>query len=57
MFYGAILVSVVWAVILFSWFKSSLTLSEYLRYESVILIPCFLWVAVYGFGKRYLKKK
>nr|ATZ71644.1 hypothetical protein [Enterobacter sp. HP19] len=56
MFYGAILVSVVWAVILLSWFESSLTLSDYLRYESVILIPCFLCVAVYGLGKRYLQK-
>lgn len=56
MFYGAILVSAVWAVILLSWVESSLTLSDYLRYESVILIPCLLWVAVYGLGKRYLQR-
>ncbi|OSL84496.1 hypothetical protein EBAG_04862 [Escherichia coli T426] len=56
MFYGAILVSVVWAVILFSWFESSLTLSEYFCYESLILLPCFLWVAVYGLGERYLQR-
>lgn len=56
MFYGAILVSVVWAVILFSWFESSLTLSEYFCYESLILRPCFLWVAVYGLGERYLQR-
>ncbi|WP_253299702.1 hypothetical protein, partial [Escherichia sp. S2_ASV_4] len=56
MFYGAILVSAVWAVILLSWFESSLTLSDYLRYESVILIPCLLWVAVYGLGKLYLQR-
>ncbi|EEW1928265.1 hypothetical protein D9I57_21685 [Escherichia coli] len=56
MFYGAILVSAVWAVILLSWFESSLTLSDYLRYESVILIPCLQWVAVYGLGKRYLQR-
>ncbi|WP_331332947.1 hypothetical protein [Escherichia coli] len=56
MFYGAILVSAVWAVILLSWFESSLTLSDYLSYESVILIPCLLWVAVYGLGKRYLQR-
>src|SRR5699024_4553678 len=53
MFYGAILVSAVWAVILLSWFESSLTLSDYLSYESVILIPCLLCDAVYGLGKRY----
>ncbi len=56
MFYGAILVSVVWAVILFSWFESSLTLSEYFCYESLILLPCFLWVSVYGLGERYLQR-
>ena len=57
MFYGAILVSAVWAVILLSWFESSLTLSDYLRYESVILIPCLLWVAVYGLGKSLSSKE
>ncbi len=41
MFYGAILVSAVWAVILLSWFESSLTLSDYLRYESVVMLPTY----------------